>query len=99
VHGIRDVRLFEHFDGNASFTPGRGGLQEMKAQLHEKQSGLFRLRMPIGDIRKTTEFLHQFHEFHTCGHTFRDSRTQVTCQSTQIPLGSLPGVCLAHRAE
>src|SRR2546430_12568489 len=38
-----------------------------------------------------------FRSFHTCGHTFQNLRTQVTCQSTQIPLGSLPGVCSSPR--
>jgi len=54
---MRDVRKILHIDRDHSFIAGLGRVENMRAQLHQKKTGLPGMWAPVGDLGEPSDFL------------------------------------------
>jgi hypothetical protein len=67
-HRVRNIRAVVHFDSDDSFSAWQGALAKVSAQFQQEQARLPRLWQSIGNLRKPSHLLQQFHYSHFGGH-------------------------------
>ena len=76
-----DVERLLEVNGDDQSPPGTGGLEDVGAQLHQKNAGRLGMRATIGDLREPPYFLQQLQHFYFSRHIqFLSACSQVTCQ-------------------